>query len=86
MSWHCGYCGSSDNEKIWAMSMISPIDGGIPITIVFHLECFMKTIPNEIGCDSIKETIQWRIDDAKETKELWKKKEQEDGKRFQKVL
>ena len=86
MSWHCACEESTNEEKPWAHIHIAPIDGGIPIVVVAHIECVMKWMFEEDGaikegCDSIHESFELLIQDAKENRKLLRY-----GEKFEKVM
>lgn len=76
MSWHCAFCGSSDNDKTWVYLNIAFVDGGIPINVVAHAECLQKQLFSE--ADNIIEVIDDRLFDIKERNNLLDKADEED--------
>jgi len=77
MSWHCGYCGSSDH--VTGLIYIFDIRGGIPITFCVHLKCLAKTFDDEELREeilSLDDEEQAKADDASD-EEAHEKQERE---------
>jgi len=66
MSWHCAFCGSTNNKKKWTHITVSFIDGGIPINMVAHAECLKEKTFKE--ADNLHEEIDSKIEDINEAK------------------
>jgi len=55
MSWHCLYCGSS--EEVTGLIELYDIRGGIPLRLCVHLKCFANTIKDNDEVGDIRDEI-----------------------------
>jgi hypothetical protein len=74
MSWHCLYCGNSEDCN--GLVELFDIRGGIPKRLCCHLSCFVKSLPDYDSVSDVKEEIMdWDRELYEETKFVDEKSE-----------